>query len=121
LVLGNDLNIALGKISMVVTEVYKFSQEIAPPPPSSLTLLADRQGHFTLTKSPRKINSAVEEQASGAQAVVRPWKRCASCSAIHIQPTELAAAADQMNKLSGDLLDSMDRSASTMRPNRDPA
>jgi len=33
--LGQDLNAALRKISNVVTEVYKFAQEIGAPPTSS--------------------------------------------------------------------------------------
>jgi methyl-accepting chemotaxis protein len=111
LVLGNDLNIALGKISLVVTEVYKFSQEIGAA--------TNEQSHGSsqiakatsrLTEITQEITSSVEEQASGAQAVVRAMEKMRELvQQSTSSSTELAAAADQMNKLSGDLLDSMDR------------
>jgi methyl-accepting chemotaxis protein len=111
LVLGNDLNIALGKMSLVVTEVYKFSQEIGAA--------TNEQSHGSsqiakatsrLTEITQEITSSVEEQASGAQAVVRAMEKMRELvQQSTSSSTELAAAADQMNKLSGDLLDSMDR------------
>jgi len=43
----------------------------------------------------QEINSAVEEQASGAQAVVRRWIKCAnSFSSPASSSTELSAAAE---------------------------
>ena len=67
----------------MVTEVYKFSQEIGAA--------TNEQSHGSsqiakatsrLTEITHEINSAVEEQASGAQAVVMAMERCANwCSA----------------------------------------
>src|ERR1700733_4514309 len=70
--LGGELNSALRKISNVVTEVYKFAQEIGAA--------TNEQSHGSsqiarattrLNEITHEINSAVEEQASGAQAVVK--------------------------------------------------
>src|SRR5437660_3991454 len=70
--LGQELNGALRKISNVVTEVYKFAQEIGAA--------TNEQSHGSsqiarattrLNEITHEINSAVEEQASGAQAVVQ--------------------------------------------------
>ena len=69
--LGGELNSALKKISNVVTEVYKFAQEIGAA--------TNEQSHGSsqiarattrLNEITHEINSAVDEQASGAQAVV---------------------------------------------------
>ncbi len=111
LVLGNDLNIALGKISLVVTEVYKFSQEIgAATTEQSHGSSQIAKATSRLTEITQEITSSVEEQASGAQAVVRAMEKMRELvQQSTSSSTELAAAADQMNKLSGDLLDSMDR------------
>jgi hypothetical protein len=52
----------------------------------------------------------VEEQASGAQAVVRAMERMRELvQQTTSGSTELAASAEQMSKMSRDLLDSMDR------------
>ena len=111
LVLGNDLNIALGKISLVVTEVYKFSQEIgAATTEQSHGSSQIAKATTRLTEITQEITSSVEEQASGAQAVVRAMEKMRELvQQSTSSSTELAAAADQMNRLSGDLLDSMDR------------
>src|SRR5713101_5070591 len=83
LTLNKDLSLALEKISDVVSEVYKFSQE---------------------------INSSVEEQASGAQAVVRAMEKMRELvQQSTSSSTQLAATAEQMSKLSRGLLNSMDR------------
>jgi methyl-accepting chemotaxis protein len=123
LVLGNDLNIALGKISLVVTEVYKFSQEIgAATTEQSHGSSQIAKATSRLTEITQEITSSVEEQASGAQAVVRAMEKMRELvQQSTSSSTELAAAADQMNKLSGDLLDSMDRfslDASVETPSR---
>ena len=74
--LGGELNSALRKISNVVTEVYKFAQEIGAA--------TNEQSHGSsqiarattrLNEITHEINSAVEEQASGAQAVVKAMER----------------------------------------------
>src|SRR5580658_7820702 len=109
--LGGELNGALRKISNVVTEVYKFAQEIGAA--------TNEQSHGSsqiarattrLNEITHEINSAVEEQASGAQAVVKAMERMRELvQASTSGSTELAASSDQMSKMSRGLLDSMDR------------
>ncbi len=109
--LGQELNAALRKISNVVTEVYKFAQEIGAA--------TNEQSHGSsqiarattrLNEITHEINSAVEEQASGAQAVVMAMERMRELvQASTSGSTELAASSDQMSKMSRGLLDSMDR------------
>jgi methyl-accepting chemotaxis protein len=109
--LGQELNAALRKISNVVTEVYKFAQEIGAA--------TNQQSHGSsqiarattrLNEITHEINSAVEEQASGAQAVVKAMERMRQLTQQSTSgSTELAASAEQMSKMSRELLDSMDR------------
>src|SRR6266446_5789855 len=111
LTLGQDLNTALRKISNVVTEVYKFAQEIGAA--------TNEQSHGSsqiarattrLNEITHEINSAVEEQASGAQAVVKAMERMRELVQQSTSgSTELAASAEQMSKMSRGLLDSMNR------------
>ncbi len=108
---GQELNAALRKISSVVTEVYKFAQEIGAA--------TNEQSHGSsqiarattrLNEITHEINSAVEEQASGAQAVVKAMERMRELvQQTTSGSTELAASAEQMSKMSRELLDSMDR------------
>jgi methyl-accepting chemotaxis protein len=123
--LGNDLGSALHKISNVVTEVYKFSQEIgAATNEQSVGSSQIAKATSRLTEITQEINSAVEEQASGAQAVVRAMDKMRELvQQSASSSTELSAAAEQMLKLSRNLLDSMDRfvldrSAQTARARR---
>ena len=109
--LGGELNAALRKISNVVTEVYKFAQEIGAA--------TNEQSHGSsqiarattrLNEITHEINSAVEEQASGAQAVVKAMERMRELvQQSTSSSTELAASAEQMSKMSRGLLDFMDR------------
>jgi methyl-accepting chemotaxis protein len=109
--LGGELNGALRKISNVVTEVYKFAQEIGAA--------TNEQSHGSsqiarattrLNEITHEINSAVEEQASGAQAVVKAMERMRELVQQSTSgSTELAASAEQMSKMSRGLLDFMDR------------
>jgi methyl-accepting chemotaxis protein len=109
--LGQELNGALRKISNVVTEVYKFAQEIGAA--------TNEQSHGSsqiarattrLNEITHEINSAVEEQASGAQAVVRAMERMRELvQQATSGSTELAASAEQMSKMSRELLEFMDR------------
>ncbi|HYA23387.1 MAG TPA: methyl-accepting chemotaxis protein [Terriglobales bacterium] len=109
--LGTELNTALKKISNVVTEVYKFAQEIGAA--------TNEQSHGSsqiarattrLNEITHEINSAVEEQASGAHAVVKAMERMRELvQQTTSGSTELAASAEQMSKMSRDLLASMDR------------
>jgi methyl-accepting chemotaxis protein len=111
--LGQELNGALRKISNVVTEVYKFAQEIGAA--------TNEQSHGSsqiarattrLNEITHEINSAVEEQASGAQAVVKAMERMRELvQQTTSGSTELAASAEQMSKMSRELLDSMHRFA----------
>ena len=108
--LGQDLNAALRKISNVVTEVYKFAQEIGAA--------TNEQSHGSsqiarattrLNEITHEINSAVEEQASGAQAVVKAMERMRELVQSSTSgSTELAASSDQMSKMSRGLLEQMD-------------
>ena len=95
----------------MVTEVYKFAQEIGAA--------TNEQSHGSsqiarattrLNEITHEINSAVEEQACGAQAVVQAMERMRELvQASTSSSTELAASSDQMSKMSRGLLDSMDR------------
>jgi methyl-accepting chemotaxis protein len=113
LVLNKDLSLALDKISDVVSEVYKFSQEIGAATMEQSSGSAQiAKATNRLTEITQEINSSVEEQASGAQAVVRSMERMRELvQQSTSSSTELAAAAEQMSKLSRNLLDSMDRFA----------
>jgi methyl-accepting chemotaxis protein len=125
--LGNDLGSALHKISDVVTEVYKFSQEIgAATNEQSVGSSQIAKATNRLTEITQEISSAVEEQASGAQAVVRAMDKMRELvQQSASSSTELSAAAEQMLKLSRNLLDTMDRfvidRASQPRYSRDAA
>jgi methyl-accepting chemotaxis protein len=108
--LGEDLNTALRKISNVVTEVYKFAQEIgAATNEQSHGSTQIARATTRLNEITHEINSAVEEQASGAHAVVKAMERMRELvQQTTSGSTELAASAEQMSKMSRDLLDSMD-------------
>src|SRR5215472_4052698 len=111
--LGQELHTALRKISNVVTEVYKFAQEIGAA--------TNEQSHGSsqiarattrLNEITHEINSAVEEQASGAQAVVKAMERMRELIQQSTSgSTELAASAEQMSKMSRELLESMEKVA----------
>ncbi len=120
LTLGSDLGIALHKISNVVTEVYKFSQEIgAATNEQSVGSSQIAKATGQLTEITQEISSAVEEQASGAQAVVRAMDKMRELvQQSASSSTELSAAAEQMLKLSRQLLDGMGRFVLDRGPNR---
>jgi len=109
--LGQELNAALRKISNVVTEVYKFAQEIgAATNEQSHGSAQIARATTRLNEITHEINSAVEEQAAGAQAVVQAMERMRELvQSSTSSSTELAASSDQMSKMSRGLLDSMDR------------
>ena len=97
----------------MVTEVFKFAQEIGAA--------TNEQSHGSsqiakattrLNELTHEINSAVEEQASGAQAVVMAMERMRELvQQFTSGSTELAASAEQMSKMSRMLMESMDRFA----------
>jgi methyl-accepting chemotaxis protein len=109
--LGNDLQAALRKISNVVTEVYKFAQEIgAATSEQSHGSTQIAKATTRLNEITHEINSSVEEQAAGAQAVVRAMEKMRELIAqTTVGSTELAASAEQMSKMSRNLLETMDR------------
>jgi methyl-accepting chemotaxis protein len=111
LLLGLDLNKAFGKISNVVSEVYKFAQEIgAATNEQSSGSSQIAKATTRLTEITQEISSSVEEQASGAQGVVRAMEKMREVvQQSTSSSTELAATAEQMSKLSRVLLESMDR------------
>ena len=111
LTLGEELNTALRKISNVVTEVYKFAQEIgAATNEQSHGSTQIARATTRLNEITHEINSAVEEQASGAHAVVKAMERMRELvQQTTSGSTELAASAEQMSKMSRDLLASMNR------------
>jgi methyl-accepting chemotaxis protein len=124
--LGGELNGALRKISNVVTEVYKFAQEIGAA--------TNEQSHGSsqiarattrLNEITHEINSAVEEQASGAQAVVKAMERMRELVQQSTSgSTELAASSEQMSKMSRGLLESLDRFSleeASRTPSSDPS
>src|SRR5215469_10488027 len=108
---GTELSGALKKISNVVTEVYKFAQEIgAATNEQSNGSSQIARATTRLNEITHEINSSVEEQASGAQAVVRAMEKMRELIQRSTSgSTELAASADQMSKMSRTLLESMDR------------
>src|SRR5438067_4373684 len=109
--LGYDLSTALKKISNVVTEVYKFAQEIGAA--------TNEQSHGSsqiakattgLNEITHEINSAVEEQASAAEAVASSLEKMRELVQRSTSgSTELAASAEQMSKMSRSMLEAMDR------------
>jgi methyl-accepting chemotaxis protein len=109
--LGTDLGTALKKISNVVTEVYKFAQEIGAATneqSNGSTQIAKATGR--LNEITHEINSSVEEQASGAQAVVRAMEKMRELTQRSTSgSTQLAASSEEMSKMARTLLESMDR------------
>jgi methyl-accepting chemotaxis protein len=109
--LGNDLSLALRKISNVVTEVFKFAQEIGAA--------TNEQSHGSsqiakattrLNEITHEISSSVEEQAGGAGAVVKAMERMRGLvQRSTSSATELAASAEQMSRMASSLMDAMDR------------
>jgi len=110
LTLGQNLSAALGKISGVVSEVYKFAQEIgAATHEQSNGSTQIAKATTRLNEITHEINSSVEEQASGVQAVVRAMEKMRELVQQSTSGSvELAAAAEQMSKLSRGLLETMD-------------
>jgi methyl-accepting chemotaxis protein len=111
LVLGNDLSLALRRISNVVIEVFKFAQEIgAATTEQSHGSSQIAKATTRLNEITHEITSSVEEQAGGAQAVVRAMERMREMvQQSTSSSTELAASAEQMSKMARSLLESMDR------------
>ena len=111
LMLGGELGGALKKISNVVTEVYKFAQEIgAATNEQSHGSTQIARATTRLNEITHEINSSVEEQASGTQAVVKAMERMRELVQQSTSgSTELAASAEEMSKMARSLLDIMGR------------
>ena len=109
--LGGEMGAALKKISNVVTEVFKFAQEIGAATNEQShgsTQIARATGR--LNEITHEISSAVEEQSSGAQAVVRAMEKMRELTQRSTSgSTELAASAEEMSKMARNLLEHMDR------------
>jgi len=110
---GSDLSGALKKISNVVTEVFKFAQEIgAATNEQSHGSAQIAKATSRLNEITHEINSSVEEQASGAQAVVMAMERMREMvQRFTSGSAELAASSEQMSKMSRMLMEAMDRFA----------
>jgi methyl-accepting chemotaxis protein len=108
--LSKELNAALQKISVVVSEVFKFAQEIgAATTEQSVGSSQIAKTTNRLNEITQEISSAVEEQASGAQAVVRSMEKMRELVQHSTSgSTELAAASEQMSKLARTLLKTLE-------------
>ena len=110
LVLSKDLSGALQRISTVVSEVFKFAQEIgAATTEQSVGSSQIARTTNRLNEITQEISSSVEEQASGAQAVVRAMEKMRELVQHSTSgSTELAAASEQMSKLARALLKTLE-------------
>jgi len=108
--LSKELSGALGKISTVVSEVYKFAQEIgAATTEQSVGSAQIARTTNRLNEITQEISSSVEEQASGAQAVVKAMEKMRELVQHSTSgSTELAAASEQMSKLARALLKTLE-------------
>ena len=109
--LNRELGGALKKISDVVTEVYKFAQEIGGAT-SEQSAGSSQIARATtrLNEITHEINCSVEEQSTGTRAVVKAMERMRELGQQgSSSSSELAASAEQMSKMSASLLRMMDR------------
>jgi len=121
LALGNNLSGVLSRISKVVTEVFRFSEEIrgaTKEQADSSSAIDVATGRLTEITS--EVRAAVTEQAAGTKAVVGSMERMhklvqqSSSSSV-----ELAAQSEQMSTMSKTLIALMDRfrlQSSSSRP-----
>jgi len=104
--LGGDLNLALTKISDVVSEVYKYAQQIGGATneqSAGSTQIAKATSR--LTEITQEINSTIEEQASGVQSVVRAMEKMREVvQQATSSSSQLAAMAKHSSKLSTRLI-----------------
>ncbi len=109
--LGNDLSLALRKISNVVSEVYKFAQEIGGAThEQSHGSSQIAQATTRLNEITYEITSAVQEQAGGAQAVVRAMEQMRELTQRSTSSsTELAASGEQISRMASSLMNAMDQ------------
>jgi methyl-accepting chemotaxis protein len=108
--LGSDLNVALNKISDVVSEVYKYAQQIGGAT-NEQSAGSTQIGKATsrLTEITQEINSTIEEQASGVQSVVRAMEKMREVvQQATSSSSQLAAMAKHSSKLSHRLIEVAD-------------
>jgi methyl-accepting chemotaxis protein len=108
--LGGDLNLALNKISDVVSEVYKYAQQIGGATnEQSAGSSQISKSTSRLTEITQEINSTIEEQASGAQSVVRAMEKMREVvQQATSSSSQLAAMAEHSSKLSRRLIEAAD-------------
>jgi len=108
--LGGDLNGALKKISDVVSEVYKYAQQIGgATTEQSAGSSQIAKATSRLTEITQEINSSIEEQASGAQSVVRAMEKMREVvQQATSSSSQLAAMAEHSSKLSRRLIEAAD-------------
>jgi methyl-accepting chemotaxis protein len=108
--LGGDLNVALNKISDVVSEVYKYAQQIGGATnEQSAGSSQISKSTSRLTEITQEINSTIEEQASGAQSVVRAMEKMREVvQQATSSSSQLAAMAEHSAKLSRRLIEAAD-------------
>jgi methyl-accepting chemotaxis protein len=104
--LGGDLNVALTKISDVVSEVYKYAQQIGGATnEQSAGSSQIAKATSRLTEITQEINSTIEEQASGVQSVVRAMEKMREVvQQATSSSSQLAAMAKHSSKLSHRLI-----------------
>jgi methyl-accepting chemotaxis protein len=110
LVLGGELRKSLTRIADVVTDVNQRAQEIGcatSEQSKGSSQIAQATGR--LSRITYEITASIEEQSAGTQAVVKAMDRMRDIVQRYTSSsTELAASADQMSKMSGNLLGLMD-------------
>jgi methyl-accepting chemotaxis protein len=108
--LGADLNSALKKISDVVSEVYKYAQQIGGATnEQSAGSSQIAKATSRLTEITQEINSTIEEQATGAQSVVRAMEKMREVvQQATSSSSQLAAMAEHSSKLSRRLIEAAD-------------
>jgi methyl-accepting chemotaxis protein len=98
--------VALTKISDVVSEVYKYAQQIGGATneqSAGSTQIAKATSR--LTEITQEINSTIEEQASGVQSVVRAMEKMREVvQQATSSSSQLAAMAKHSSKLSHRLI-----------------
>jgi len=111
LALGVELRSALTRISSVVGEVNNFAREIGVATSeqahgsTQISIATSRLNEIT-----REIAAAIEEEASGTHSIVNAMDRMREIVQQSISSsTELAANAEQMSKMSCQLLEVMGR------------
>lgn len=110
LMLGGELRNSLTRIADVVTDVNKRAQEIgSATSEQSKGSSQIAQATVRLSRITSEITASIEEQASGTQAVVKAMDRMRDIVQRYTSSSmELAASADQMSKMSSNLLGIMD-------------